>query len=167
MRTPDTTDFRHQIVALLPRLRRFAFALTGNQANADDLVQTACEKALRREHQWRPGTRLDSWMFRIIRNLRIDEARSLRERRPHLPLAESVVSSREKNGEIRMEARLTLDYVAGAMKRLTENDRLVLSLVCVDGRSYQEAADTLAIPVGTVMSRLARARCKLHKIVYN
>ncbi len=158
-------DFRDQIVALLPRLRRFAFSLTSNLADADDLVQSACERALSREDQWHPGTRLDSWMFRIIHTLRIDQTRSMRERKPHLPLEEATLRSTGNNEKNRIEAKITLDHVIKVMQRLPENDRLILSLVCVEGQSYKDAAATLQVPIGTIMSRLARARRKLYTMV--
>ncbi|RTZ96134.1 MAG: RNA polymerase sigma factor [Deltaproteobacteria bacterium] len=164
--TKKVTDFRDQIVALLPRLRRFAFSLTANLADADDLVQAACERALSREQQWRPGTRLDSWMFRIIQTLKIDQARSMRQRSPHLPLEETTFGPVGDNEKNRIEAKMALGQVARAMQRLPENDRLVLSLVCVEGQSYKDAALTLQVPIGTVMSRLARARRRLHTMVH-
>jgi RNA polymerase sigma-70 factor (ECF subfamily) len=167
MRKPVGNDFRDQIVALLPRLRRFAFSLTSNLADADDLVQAACERALARERQWRPGTRLDSWMFRIIHTLRIDHVRSMRERRPHLPLEETTLQPTGDNSKSRIEAKMALGRVVEAMQRLPENDRLILSLVCVEGQSYKDAAATLQVPIGTIMSRLARARRKLHTMVHH
>jgi len=151
----------------LPRLRRFAFSLTANLADADDLVQAACERALSREQQWRPGTRLDSWMFRIIQTLKIDQTRSMRQRSPHLPLEETTFGPVGDNEKNRIEAKMALGQVARAMQRLPENDRLVLSLVCVEGQSYKDAALTLQVPIGTVMSRLARARRRLHTMVHH
>ncbi len=165
MDTEGSGDFRDQMVAMLPRLRRFAYSLTTDRAKADDLVQAACERALSREHQWRPGTRLDSWMFRIIYTLWIDEARAMRNRKVHLPLEEVRLPTSKNGKEQRIEARLMLSKVVQAMEKLSPKDRLVLSLVCVDGLSYKDAADTLNVPLGTVMSRLSRARQRLYAIV--
>lgn len=162
----ETDLFRQQMVALLPRLRRFAYSLTANQSDADDLVQAACERALDRQGQFRIGTRMDSWMFRIIHTMRIDSKRSKRSRTPHSSFNEEYdTPGTSKNDHQRMEARLMLSNVTQAMKRLSENDQLVLALVCVDGMSYREAAETLEVPVGTVMSRLARARIKLNTLL--
>jgi len=158
-------DFRDQMVAILPRLRRFAYSLTASVERADDLVQAACERALRREHQWRPGTRLDSWMFRIIYTLWIDEARAMRNRKAHLPLEEVGLPASADGKARKIEARLMLGKVVQAMEKLSPKDRLILSLVCVDGMSYKDAAETLKVPLGTVMSRLARARQRLYAMV--
>jgi RNA polymerase sigma-70 factor (ECF subfamily) len=164
---PDCNDFHDQMVAILPRLRRFALSLTSNRVEADDLVQAACERALSRQRQWQPGTRLDSWMFRIIHTLRIDKARSMRESKIHLPLTEATFRPAGESENKRMEARQTLGHVAQAMRQLSENNRLVLSLVCVEGLSYKDAAVTLDVPIGTIMSRLARARRQLYIMVNN
>lgn len=157
-------DTRQQLIALLPRLRRFALGLTGSRDEADDLVQAACERALSRLHQWQPETRLDSWMFRIVKTIWIDQWRSDKARGEHVDLdnIEPLVGS---NGRHTVEVRDTLDAVCRAMQRLPDDQRLVLTLVSVDGLSYEEAATVLEVPVGTVMSRLARARCRLHELL--
>ncbi len=161
----DEQAFRQQLVALLPRLRRFALSLTGDMAEADDLVQAACERALSRFHQWRPGSRLDRWLFAIIHHLFIDERRTMRWKKPHLPLEEESLLLHAKNTMKKLEARLQLGEVARAMRRMGETERMVLSLVCVEGMSYRDAAEIMEVPVGTVMSRLARARKKLHRLI--
>jgi RNA polymerase sigma-70 factor (ECF subfamily) len=155
--------FRSQLVALLPRLRRFARGLTGNADRADDLVQAACERALARMEQWTPGTRLDSWMFRIVRTIWIDElrARKVRERaHEREELGDQVV-----DGQRHMEARLTMEAVREAVARLPEEQRETLLLIGVEGVSYKEAADIMDVPIGTVMSRLARARSGLLRLM--
>ena len=157
--------FRDELVALLPRLRRFALSLTGDMAEADDLVQAACEKALSRRKQFRAGSRLDRWMFTIIHHLLIDESRSMRKKKPHLPFDEGRIIGMAMNGMKKLEAKLQLQSVLAAMRRLSDRDRQVLALVCIDGMSYREAAKTMQVPVGTVMSRLARARKKLYALV--
>ncbi len=162
----DENVFREQLVALLPRLRRFALFLTSDMTEADDLVQSACERALSRRLQWQPGSRLDSWMFSIIHHLMIDETRTMRRRKTHIPLEEGRFIATAMNGMKKLEAKLRLKQVAMAMQHLTDNDRLVISLVCIDGMSYKDAANTLQVPVGTVMSRLARARKKLYGLVH-
>jgi RNA polymerase sigma-70 factor (ECF subfamily) len=152
------------MVAILPRLRRFAYSLTSGVEEADDLVQAACERALSREHQWHPGTRLDSWMFRIIYTLWIDQARAMRNRKVHLQLDEGSLRCGDGKDK-KLEARLMLKRVVQAMGEMSRKDRLVLSLICVDGMSYKDAADVLQVPMGTIMSRLARARRRLYAMV--
>lgn len=151
-----------ELVALLPRLRRFARGLAGTADQADDLVQAACERALSRIQQWTPGTRLDSWMFRIIQTIWLDERRALKVRAGGGTVeAEDAGAELSADGVREMEAHITFDAVRRAMVRLPEEQQAVLMLVCVEGQTYKEAADTLSIPIGTVMSRLARARLAL------
>jgi RNA polymerase sigma-70 factor (ECF subfamily) len=116
-----------------------------------------------RHAQWQPGTRLDSWVFRITHTIWLDELRSrkVRAAEPEEVL-ERVAGD---DGDRRVEARLTLDAVRRAIARLPEEQRAVLMLVCVEGMSYKEAAESLAIPVGTVMSRLSRGRQSLHAML--
>ena len=158
-------DIKVQMIALLPRLRRFALGLTGHQDEADDLVQAACERALSRLDQWQPGTRLDSWMYRIVQTTFIDGMRKRKVRGEQVDLDKARDVS-GVDGPNAMEARLTLDAVRQAIGRLPEDQRSVLLLVTVEGLSYREAAATLDIPQGTLMSRLARARLRLHDMVH-
>ncbi len=152
---------RTNMAALVPRLRRFAHALCGNPDDGDDLVQTACVKALDRLDQFTPGTRLDSWMFRIVHTSFIDETRRRRRwRTTNDPAALDRISDGGRDLD-RVERSLHLARVRAAMTALPENQRAVLALVAIDGRSYKEAAEVLSVPVGTVMSRLARARARL------
>ncbi len=152
------------LIALLPRLRRFAYGLTGSVDEGDDLVQSACERALSRLHQFERGTRLDSWMFRIVQNVWIDRMRKSQRRGLAVPL-EDAADIPATDGEREQEARLRLAEVRGAVGRLPEDQRVVLLLVTVEGMSYRQAADTLEIPIGTVMSRLARARVAVARVV--
>ena len=149
-----------EMAALLPRLRRFAYGLTGSIDAGDDLVQSACERALSRLHQWQAGTRLDSWMYRIMQNLWFDELRSGRRREV---ATESDVLDAMTGGdaESEMASRLDLAAVRRHMADLPPDQRAVLLLVSVEGLSYKEAAAVLDVPIGTVMSRLARARLAL------
>jgi RNA polymerase sigma-70 factor (ECF subfamily) len=151
------TDVRHQIVALLPRLRAFARALVRDREAADDLVQATCERALRAIDQWEPGTRLHSWLFRILRNLWIDEFRRVRAAAP-FELGAKIDEVAGHDGNRVVENSLMLARTQRAIEEMPEEQRSVLVLVCVNELSYREAADVLEIPVGTVMSRLARAR---------
>lgn len=155
---------QEQLIALLPRLRRFAFSLTGSRYDADDLVQSACERALKNLHQWQPNTRLDSWMFRITKNIWIDTWRSRKAQGRSVDLEEADYAV-DNYGDTNDEARDTLRRVTLAMQNLPDEQRLALTLVSVEGLSYKEAAEVLDIPVGTVMSRLAHARRKLHEFI--
>jgi RNA polymerase sigma-70 factor (ECF subfamily) len=152
--------FRRELVALVPVLRRFAASLTGNRADADDLVQAACEKALRNRAQFTPGTRMDSWMYRIIQTLWLDDRRKRRVRGAAVDPEDAHLSDEGKAASL-PEDRIMLARVHDAMQALPEPQRAVLSLVAVEGLSYREAAEVLEVPVGTVMSRLSRARDSL------
>lgn len=153
---------REELISLLPRLRRFAFGLTGTMEDADDLVQSACERALNRSHQWTPGTRLDSWMFYIIKNIHIDEMRKHKLRGDPVD-TDDYHQVADINAHHEPENQSELKQVAAAMELLPEDQRVILMLVCVEEYSYREAAEILKIPIGTVMSRLARARVNLNE----
>jgi len=150
-----------EIAALLPRLRRFARALTFNREDADDVVQIAVERAISRSVQWQAGSRLDSWMFRIVKNAWIDEVRS-RSRREHLFAPEE---AGETVGDESAEAHQQRLAIQKAVSLLSEDHRVVIGLVLVDGLPYKEAAAVLDIPVGTLMSRLSRAREALQALL--
>jgi RNA polymerase sigma-70 factor (ECF subfamily) len=150
-------DVRRQIVDLLPRLRRFAYTLTGDMERADDLVQETCVRALSRLEQWEEGTRLDSWLYRIAQNIWFDRLRALKVRGEVVDI-DSAPELAGDDGRTVTESRLTLGDVSSAIEKLPADQRVVLALVCVEGLSYREAAETLKVPIGTVMSRLARAR---------
>lgn len=155
-----TDSFADELIALLPRLRRFALSLTGKSADAEDLVQAACERALRASDSYEPGTRLDAWLFRIIKNLWIDQIRRRKtENAVPLPLDDQGLPSAD--GLVLAESRLMLGSVEAAFGELPADHQTVLRLVCIEGLSYQETAQALAIPIGTVMSRLSRARAAL------
>jgi RNA polymerase sigma factor (sigma-70 family) len=153
-------DFHTGLVDLLPRLRRFARALARDRAEADDLAQTAIERALRARAQWRPGTRLDSWLFRILRNVWIDQARAQGRR-------ERVFADAEAGAAVgtdpvpAIEARLDLARAAVAMARLPPEQREAIALVLIEGLGYAEAAAVLDVPLGTLTSRLLRGRAAL------
>jgi RNA polymerase sigma-70 factor (ECF subfamily) len=158
-REPVAIRFSDQLIAVLPRLRRFARGLAGSAAEADDLVQAACERALARQHQFQEGTRFDSWMFRIVQTIWIDQIRAREVRKEDREVAEGRLGSDEPVR--RVEARLALEEVRRAVDRLPPDQRTALLLVTVDGLSYKEAAEVVRVPVGTIMSRLARARIAL------
>jgi len=154
-------NMRDDIAALLPRLRRFGRTLAHNREDADDLVQIAVERALTHSHQWQPGTRLDSWMFRMMQNAWIDESRA-RVRRQQTFVEEE---AGEHVGVSTNDAQMDALAVRKAVSQLSDEQRAVVGLVLVEGLPYKEAADVLGIPVGTLTSRLARARDALQAIL--
>lgn len=156
----STPDPRAQLVSLLPRLRRFAFGLTGDSHLADDLVQAGCLKALERWHQWQPGSNLASWMFRILQTTWVDEFRARQRQRTDVD-SEALEAVAGVDGRIVVEARSDARRVRAAIAELPEEQREVLMMVTVDGLSYKDTAQALEVPIGTVMSRLARARARL------
>lgn len=149
--------FRRDLISVIPKLRRFALSLVGNAQDADDLVQSACEKALRNAGQFQPGTRLDSWMYRIIQNLWLDDRRRSRTRGTAIDPEDAYLSDEGRAAQL-PEDRMMLAQVRSAMAELPEAQRAVLSLVAIEGLSYKETAEVLGVPMGTVMSRLSRAR---------
>jgi RNA polymerase sigma factor (sigma-70 family) len=142
-------------VALLPRLRRFAAALTRDLAEADDLCQATIERALRHRGQWQEGSRLDSWMYRIMRNCWIDEARSSKRRARTFVDPEQGLGVGIDGGQ---EAGVELHDVGKALGRLPAEQREAVVLVMIEGHSYKEAAAIVGCPVGTLNSRLVRGR---------
>lgn len=162
MNTNGTRENVHdQIVALVPRLRRFARNLTRNPHDADDVVQIALERALTKLDQWHSDARLDCWLFKIVRNAWIDEIR-WRGRRDKVFLGEE---AGEQVGIDTMEHETDSMSVQSAMARLPEDQRMAVSLVLVEGLPYKEAATVLDIPMGTLTSRLARARDALQTML--
>jgi RNA polymerase sigma factor (sigma-70 family) len=157
---PPLQDFQAALVALLPRLRRFARALAGDAADADDLTQVAVERALARRSQWRAGTRLDSWMFQIMKNAWIDETRA-RSRRARV-LSGPEAGERVADPSIADPAtREAARAAQAAMAQLPDDQRLAVALVLIEGLSYKEAAAVLQVPEGTLTSRLVRGRAAL------
>jgi RNA polymerase sigma-70 factor (ECF subfamily) len=153
----STNPFCEELTALLPRLRRFARGLTHDGADADDLCQQTVERALRSRQQWQEGTRLDAWVYRIMRNQWIDEMRS-RTRRSQTFVHEEEGAHVAAPGERAAEDRVELGNVDRALARLPEEQREAVVLVLVEGFSYKEAAEILGVPQGTLTSRLGRGR---------
>ena len=155
-----SSDPRAELISLLPRLRRFAYGLTGDGHQADDLVQTGCLKAIERWQQYQSGTSLASWMFRILQTTWLDEYRT-RQRQQTDSWDEGFEELMGDDGTTLLEARSEARAVRRLVAELPEDQRAVLMLVAVEGLSYKEAAEVLELPLGTVMSRLARARARL------
>ena len=152
--------FDQELVAALPRLRRFAYGLAGSLDEADDLVQAACERALAHREQYEPGTRLVSWMYRIVQTIWIEPDSAAPARVSGSGHARGI-SRRRCNG--RGEVPAGACEVRRAIAVLSPEQRTVLLLVSVEGLAYREAAEILGLPMGTIMSRLARARLALAK----
>jgi RNA polymerase sigma factor (sigma-70 family) len=153
--------FERELLGLLPRLRRLARSLTRDATQADDLCQTAVEKALTRRSQRREDARLDAWMFMIMRNCWIDERR--RKSRESARFDASVSADAVSDTAAQTNDPLVTLHLHQAMNALPEEQREAAALVWVEGFSYQEAADWLEIPIGTLTSRLSRARGRLIK----
>jgi RNA polymerase sigma-70 factor (ECF subfamily) len=149
-----------EISSLIPRLRKFARVLTGNLADADDVVQASLEKAMRNIEQYEAGTRLDSWLFTIARNLWIDDRRLARNRNPHDDI-DGLYELAGDDGVAEVEARDRQRAVRRAVDALPAEQRELVGLVMLEGFAYREAAAMLDIPIGTVMSRLSRAKAAL------
>jgi len=144
---------------LLPRLWRFGHALSGSAEEADELVQATCLRALEKAHQFRPGSRLDSWTFTICRSLWLNELRARRVRRGNgtRPVDEAGLPAPGPDQETNIFASQIVERVM----TLPQGQREAVLLVYVEGFTYREAGEIMAIPVGTVMSRLAAARARL------
>jgi RNA polymerase sigma-70 factor (ECF subfamily) len=155
--TADAEETSVRLVALLPRLRRFARSLSRNQHDADDLVQLVVERALRSLDQFVEGANHASWLFGIMKNAWIDTCRA-RGRRAEVALPED---SGEHPAVSPGDTDASLWAVSEAMNKLPEEQRLAVALVLVEGMSYKEAAAVLEIPIGTLTSRLARGRSAL------
>lgn len=143
------------MLALLPRLRRFAAGLARDPADGDDLCQATVLRALDRRAQWQPGTRLDSWMMTMMRNIWIDEQRA-RIRRRETFLAEEAGAGIGAGGG--QEQAVELGVIDRALRTLPDEQREAVLLVMVEGYSYKEAAEIVGCPVGTLNSRLVRGR---------
>lgn len=156
--------FEDELSALLPRLRRFAHGLSRSPADADDLTQMTVERALRSKAQWQPGTRLDSWLYKIMRNLWIDTMRVRgRQGKVEAPAEEAEALGHDPRAGI--EAAIDLKRVMVAMDRLPGEQREVVALILIEGFGYREAAELLGLPIGTVSSRLVRGRTALLAMV--
>jgi RNA polymerase sigma-70 factor (ECF subfamily) len=155
-------EVRAGLEANLARLWRYGLALSRSRDLAEDLVQATCLRALERAHQFEPGTRLDRWLFAILRSVWLNDARSRKVR-----LGQGQVDAEEAlvvDGAREIEANISVAEVLRAIGGLPEPQREAILLVYVEGYSYQEAADLFGTPIGTIMSRLAAARAALIKL---
>jgi RNA polymerase sigma-70 factor (ECF subfamily) len=152
--------FRDDLIALLPNLRRFALSLCRRGDLADDLVQTTAERAFAARERFDPATRLDAWLFRILRNAWIDHARRTTTQGVTVDIHDTP-DAVVVDGVQHIETVLMLRKTERAMDELPDVQREVIMLCCVEELSYREAAEIIGVPIGTVMSRLARARLAL------
>jgi RNA polymerase sigma-70 factor (ECF subfamily) len=152
--------FERDLVTALPKLRRFALSLCRRGDVADDLVQTAVERAMAGRERYDPTTRLEPWLFRILRNAWIDQTRRAATRGTEIDVADAPGAAIVDGPRV-TEASLMLQRTEAAMAMLPAEQREVIVLVCFEELSYAEAAEVLGIPKGTVMSRLARGRAAL------
>lgn len=152
-------DEAKRLVELIPRLRRYARALVGERASADDLVQDTLERAWAKLHLYRRGTDLRAWLFTVMHNVHVNRVRATR---PVDPLEDDMPELAQRGTQ--PDALLVRD-LDRAIARLPADQRAVLLLVTLEEMSYEEVARTLGIPIGTVMSRLSRAREKLRAMM--
>lgn len=149
------------IEAQIPALRRYARALMRDPERADDLVQDCLERSVSRFEQFTPGTNLRTWLFTIMHNLYCDEMRRVRRRGPHVPVSEWESSAQTPPTQ---SSAVEMREFEEAFKRLPERDQQLLMLVAVEGFSYEEVSEVLDVAVGTVKSRLFRARGRLRAL---
>jgi RNA polymerase sigma factor (sigma-70 family) len=152
-------DEAKRLVELIPRLRRYARALVGERSSADDLVQDTLERAWAKLHLYRRGTDLRAWLFTVMHNVHVNRVRSTRT---NDPLEDEMPELAQRGTQ--PDALLMRD-LDRAIARLPADQRAVLLLVTLEEMSYEEVARTLGIPIGTVMSRLSRAREKLRAMM--
>lgn len=148
------------ILAEIPRLRRYARALLGDHAAADDLVQDTLERAWSRISQWRTGSDLRAWLFSIMHNLRVDQVRQ-----PKLSTYSMDENDFEAPTRATQSDALEVNDIAAALSQIPDEQRAVLLLVALEEMGYAEIANTLDIPLGTVMSRLSRGRERLRTLM--
>lgn len=151
-------EFQTGLVELLPRLRRFARVLVRSDADAHDLVQETVERALVKRSGFRPGTRLDSWVFTIMRRIFIDQTRSNARWARVLAPADDFTPNVADAGLAGEGLRADALAVRDAIQALPDDQRLAVALVLIDGLSYAEAAQVMGVPAGTLTSRLVRGR---------
>jgi len=152
-------DLPALLPGLLPRLWAFALRISGDKHDAEDLVQLACVRALERAHQLQPNTSALSWMFSIVHTTWINEIRSRKVRgRSREEWNDSITETVADPAAHTPETDLMHQQILGAVNNLPDGQREVMLLVAIEQFSYKEAAEILEVPVGTVMSRLSRAR---------
>ena len=155
------SEFSDRVMQQVPALRRYARALTGEHSAADDLVQDCLERALSRAHLWRRPDSLRGWLFAIMHNVHANHRRAA-ARRPQINELNEDTHSAVAPSQL---DSVHVSQVAAAVGLLAEDQRRVLLLVALEGMKYEEVARLLGVPVGTVMSRLSRARDRLRELM--
>lgn len=155
-------SFADDLIALMPNLRRFAISLCRSRDIADDLVQITVEKAFAARDSFDPATRMDAWLFRILRNAWIDMTRRRKTQGTQVDI-DDVPDAQVVDGTKTTETSMMLKSAQVAINELPDDQREIMLLICVEEMSYKEAAELLDIPIGTIMSRLARARIAIAK----
>jgi RNA polymerase sigma-70 factor (ECF subfamily) len=152
-------DFGRLLEAEIPRLRRYARALTRDITRADDLVQTCLTRAIAKQHLWQPGTDLRAWLFTILHNQHVNDVRR--------PAREVALSEMDQLPMAQPQALVMLELrdLEAAIAKLPQEQRRVILLVGLEGLSYDDVATVLGVPIGTVRSRLSRARDQLRKLM--
>ena len=164
MGNPAGTEWQSRIIALLPRLRRFCEGMAGSPHDGDDLMQATVERALTRSHLFEEGSRLDSWLFRIAQNLHIDRLRSGKRKGTSVDLEHAAELTGDDGRQV-TEARSDLAAAQRVLQTLPEEQRTTFLLVVIEGLSYREAADVMGVQIGTVMSRIPRARQRIAEVL--
>jgi RNA polymerase sigma-70 factor (ECF subfamily) len=154
-------DFLDEIAAAVPALRRYARALTRDAERADDLVQDCLERAIRKRGLFAPTGPLKGWLYRMLVNVYRNDGRRDRRRGPHVPLDDLLL---EPGIPAPQPGRIALNEMSRAIDRLPVDQREALLLVVLDSLTYSEASEALGIPIGTLMSRLGRARAALRQM---
>lgn len=149
------TDIDRRLEAQIPGLRRYALALTRDVTAADDLVQDCLARGLGKLHLWREGTDLRAWLFTILHNQYVNQVRRTAREGAAVALSEAELGLTCPPDQ---DKRLELRDLVRALANLPEGQRAAILLIAVDGMRYEQAADTIGVPVGTVRSRLSRGR---------
>lgn len=165
MQTPDQNEsasgIEEELVGLLPKLKVHALYLTRSGDLADDLLQRTCLRALSRSHQWQDGTRLDRWVSTIMNSIWFNELRQRRQRQEQeLPDPELVA---DQKFESQVEAQLMISDIRRACSRLSDEDFALVTKIHAYGYTYREVADELGVPIGTVLSRVSRAKAEIKR----
>jgi RNA polymerase sigma-70 factor (ECF subfamily) len=158
----NMSDFHHCLEKEIPRLRRYARALTRNTVHADDLVQDTLTRAIQKEHLWEPGSDLRAWLFTIMHNQNVNQIRRLMRDNATVELHEcsqSLVATTDPTGSRQLRE------LERALGQVLQDQREVILLVGLEGMSYEQAAAILNVPVGTIRSRLSRGREALRKLM--
>jgi RNA polymerase sigma-70 factor (ECF subfamily) len=154
-------DFARLLEIEIPRLRRYARALTRDASRADDLVQSCLTRAIAKQHLWQPGTDLRAWLFTILHNQHVNEVRRAMREGVSIPVEDMAPVLTVHSNAI---ATLELRDLEAAIAKLPQEQRQVILLVGLEGMHYEQVADILGVPVGTVRSRLSRGREQLRRL---